>query len=203
MVGVAGNGSLDVWLSADGVSWVRATLPASQGFMPTAITPWQSGFAVAAVAQDTAPVPASSEVWLSSDGKAWQPPTQLPGFGAQTLRALDGRLVALGARPDTTGWPPSSLSSTDGVTWNESPLPSSLPYPAIEQAGVVGDCLVAIASTNQPMPASTLGPGETWPPLQNAAAWLSCDGTSWTPVPMDLKLNRGQVVDLIGIGGGW
>ncbi|MDQ6886560.1 MAG: hypothetical protein M3068_04610 [Gemmatimonadota bacterium] len=118
----------DVWSSADGIRWKRATRHA--GWSPRNVDlavvfedrMWIIGGGVIDGQREINPN-SRREAWSSLDGVHWDkaPDRAGPAWGG-TPAVFDGKLWLVGANRNST-FAPASLVTADGVTWREEAAP--------------------------------------------------------------------------------
>jgi len=109
-----------VWVSTDGIRWVRAS-----GTIPSFVAVGAHGFIGAAVKTDSSSSATSAQFVTSTNGLKW---TAVSNRFAADLRGLaaarDGSAIAVGVEPrtpplgDSTGADMMTWRSTDGTRWS-------------------------------------------------------------------------------------
>ncbi len=176
-VGTQGHGDdLDaaVWVSADGLSWVRVEDPAlggDGGQQLGDVVAWEGG--LVAVGGDDSGPDADGVVWVSADGLSWtrvEHPA-LGGVDNQYIAGVavwNGGLVAVGLHNSDGAWDGAVWMSDDGVSWTRVDDPD---------LGGAGDQWMAeVVAWEGGLVAVGSQLGDDW----DAAAWRSTDGMSWT-----------------------
>lgn len=191
------------WISPDGRTWERVTVPAMDRAFVNGVAEMVDGTLVAiGMSFDDA----SGLIWTSDDrGRTWtrtapltdiQPPMQLQRIVAGPKGAL--LLGATGSMPAREGdsrlwWSP------DGHTWTTAAMPTRV-FGDVEIRGVTATASGFIgvggrSPRGEPAPADPLR-GE------RAAAWRSTDGTSWEAADVeDGPLLNGVVAGAQGMVG--
>ncbi|MGH2463304.1 MAG: sialidase family protein [Candidatus Limnocylindria bacterium] len=193
-VGQAGwNGA--VWISRDlGESWMPATVPPVADDVAKSligVVSHADGLTAWGLQGGRASEHYQSFIWTSADGQAWTEVEVLQGFVlAMWPRVpglpLDGQpFVAVGSRAGLTYMNGAlAWSSTDGITWTESP-----PVPGGDQAAISD--VVAVADGYIGVGATGAVPGQI-----RGISWHSSDGITWTPFPFDPTLADSALSDV-------
>jgi N-acetylneuraminic acid mutarotase len=167
----------DVWHSADGANWTRATQAAafSQRGGHSMVVFNNHLLIIGGYADNgTGNYLATSDVFSSTDGATWTPVPQIapfdPTFNSQAL-VLNGRLWLLGVPGATSDvW-----STADGATWRAEP-PSPFHALALQlRSATVHDGRLYITGGGR------IVPNDPLPAFENAI-YSSADGATWTPV---------------------
>ncbi len=169
---VGHGGAAEVWSSADGVTWSRASEPATfeSDFVPRAMSDDGAGGLVIVgddlVGQFQTPTPV---MWHSLDGRSFALAQVEVSTGAEIagVAARPGQIVALGDHGVGTSYTLDAWYSADGTTWSHVNMPEATGYQAIAVTAWTGG-FAAVAN-------DTLG--------QNPAVWTSVDGRSWQKSP--------------------
>jgi hypothetical protein len=159
------------WLSADGFTWTRVSLPKTVFPDHTAVSSVSAGpVGLIAVGEDSGPDHSIGALWRSSDGRAW---TRVASPWAADWSSIDVALplgpgfVVLGT--DSHG-NKELATSVDGAAWTPAPAPGQGTLngaPALA-AGPAGVIFCGILINGAPSP---------------TVAWTSSDGSNWLPAP--------------------
>ncbi len=173
-----GTGDAAVWRSTGGRDWVRVLPVGELGGEGT-----QAMADVAVVGPLVVAVGSSDDdavAWTSLDGVTWERVDLGPGL-AEGLAPLAEGVVAVGARPgaagelDATAW-----RSVDGRSWSPVAIDDG-PLGRADQQ--LEDVFATTTADDEQLVAgvgwTNLGPGD------DAAAWASPDGATWSRNPHD------------------
>lgn len=184
-----------IWISDDGATWTRATLDTTE-----VSDEYTYAFDVAAVGD--ALVAIGSWGAVPTDQRSWVTWTSTDG-GANWTEARDESMPALGAAASggpglvgaqwnysgTTPFDTTMVTSTDGITWEQT---ATLELAVVYAIDVIGDRIVAVGSAQ----ADPSGESE-------AAAWYSDDrGVTWTPADLPDGGELMSLQDLAVLGDG-
>ena len=164
------------WISADGRSWQRTSIPSAENAAPRGIVHDRLGFV--AWGLDTSAPNSRAAIWVSPDGTAWQRAADIPSFASAEIAGMarmGEHLVAVGSNsegPSFLAW-----TSEDGLAWqpvSSTESISATPGPL----GATGTALVA--------------------PCGDGTVCRSGDGQQWEVVPSPVL--RGFMECIVGSG---
>ncbi len=195
------TGALASWTSTDGAHWQRHWLIGSTfgGGVPQALVAGGPGFV--ALGWDITPkLGTEPVVWTSPDGVDWRPDPDPSGHFATDANGIasTGSSIVVATCCDTTGvfGRPFFRTSTDGITWVETTMPTTADNAAILHVAANANGYLAISLVAEP------GAIEGWAP----AAWRSFDGRTWvrdSAIDKGLGLTLSGVNDVQGSGDGF
>jgi hypothetical protein len=175
------------WVSADGLSWARVSLPKAVFPATASVSALSTGpGGLIAAGTDAGPKRSLAALWRSSDGRDW---TRLATDWAADWSSLDQALpggpgiVVLGTDAHGNA---GLATSVYGVAWTNSPAPGQgtlYSGPSLA-AGPAGLIFGGFTVNGSPSP---------------AMAWLSLDGVSWRPAP---ALPTGLTCDSVATAAG-
>jgi len=187
----------EVWRSADGRDWVRATTsPDGSGTRDVLAT--ADGYVLAAADNARAGEATRATFWFSIDGLEWTAAPEIPSFGnaePQSLAMRDGTIVAVGYRATSSGLAPAAWISTDGRAWAPVPDTPALawwpfpgPTPVGGQGALQGTAMTGVhtgwsgfiaVGSSWGLDPSKPQPDGSFAPMIRADVWRSADGRAW------------------------
>lgn len=198
--GVPLEGDAAVWMTTDGLTWVRVVDPDLGGpgtQQMTGITRWDRGL-VAVGSSALHDLDYDGRIWLSEDGTEWRTVTD-PDLGGPnnqliySVAAAGAGLIAVGVADDGGDLDVVVWTSTDGVEWERiiSPHLGGPGDQVIWPFGnpvMVTDELFLVSGTDN----------------NNAAIWASADGRDWSKVDISNPGGRGEqvITELVAAGPG-
>jgi hypothetical protein len=173
LVAPGGSCVADVWWSPNLTSWTRAhdVNEATGSSQVLAVAADARGF-VSAGSHNGKPA-----VWITSDGTSWTTVVLPVPAGAssavlQQIAISGNRVAALGQATTPAGSVPiAELSVDGGISWQQVPFSSPGPDTTFTAMTTSSGGFTAAGQFGRP--------GQ-----QQAAAWTSADGTSWTHAPI-------------------
>jgi hypothetical protein len=181
------------WVSPDGRAWTRTAGIVSPDPVEVAGVA-RLGNELVAIgtaevgSPDGDPVEAF-RTWVSADGRSWQPVT--PSTPAGWSGGLEG---LIGTGDAIIGWAgPTSLTSTDGRTWEAAPIAGDREW--VGEVVASGGTAVAVGS----------GPvvGEAGAPPPPSAIWTRSSDGAWNVVELQPEPSVGWLREAIWYAGGF
>jgi hypothetical protein len=190
------------WTSADGLTWVRAKVPALGGNGEMADVVAGRGRLVAVGWRDS-DSGSLAAAWTSPDGGAWSLAPAAPGDGSGTAQAVayaEAGYVAVGSsQPDGSNSVGAAWVSPDGIAWTKVPDQPAF-APADQTAGRFGGLSITDIVAGGPGVVAVGSQDSSTGPL--GAIFTSRDGRSWTRLPPEPTLDGAYLQTVATWAGG-
>jgi hypothetical protein len=179
LLAVGGAGSPDgaIWISGDGSTWERATIPAAPPGMGVSLqAPFAVGdrlFVFGTTFNPAGSGPIGSVLWTSADGMTWIDTPASAQFDAAPLGVIGvrGQMIVAAENHELPSGSAFWISQDAGVTWERSTFDLE---GAWATHGLVHDgAFIAVGSEYEASSSDS-----------TATTWTSTDGLAWTQVDL-------------------